>query len=130
MLAAIALSGANAANMFVRPDGSDSKDGTSWANAKLTIKKALSAAGVGDTVFVAQGSYAAAITLVDGKYIFGSYNPATGEQDIDRYPTIIEGEAVGNRLIASSKAFTNPTVIDGLVLQIATHGHSGGGAAI
>ena len=130
MLAAIALSEANAANMFVRPDGSDSKDGTSWATAKLTVKKALSTAAVGDTVFIAQGSYPAAITLVDGKHIFGSYNPATGEQDIDRYPTVIEGENVGNRLIAASKAFTNPTVVDGLVLQNASHGHSGGGAAI
>ncbi len=130
MFAAIALSGANAANMFVRPDGSDSNAGTSWVTAKLTIKKALATAAVGDTVFVAQGSYPAAITLVDGKHIFGSYNVSTGERDIDRYPTIIEGESVGNRLVAASKAFTNKTTVDGLVLQNATHGHSGGAAAI
>ena len=130
MFVASVFFGAQAANMFVRPDGSDSNVGTSWSAAKLTVKKALATAGVGDTVFVAQGSYPASITLVDGKHIFGSYNPASGEQDIDRYPTIIEGETVGNRLVAASKAFVNPTVIDGLVLQNATHGHSGGGAAI
>ena len=130
MFAAFALIGADAANIYVRPDGSDSNAGTSWAAAKLTIKKALATAGVGDTVFVAQGSYPAAITLVDGKHIFGSYKAGTREQDIDRYPTVIEGESVGNRLVAASKAFTNSTVVDGLVLQNANHGHSGGAAAI
>ena len=130
MFVAFALVGADAANIYVRPDGSDSNAGTSWVAAKLTIKKALATAAVGDTVFVAQGSYPAAITLVDGKHIFGSYNVSTGERDIDRYPTIIEGESIGNRLVAASKAFTNKTTVDGLVLQNATHGHSGGAAAI
>ena len=130
MFVAFALIGADAANIYVRPDGSDSNAGTSWAAAKLTIKKALATAAVGDTVFVAQGTYPAAITLVDGKHIFGSYKAGTMERDIDRYPTVIEGESVGNRLVAASKAFTNPTVVDGLVLQNANHGHSGGAAAI
>ena len=126
LFAAFALFGAEAANMYVRPDGSDSNAGTSWSAAKQTIKKALSTAAVGDTVFVAEGTYAVTITLVDGKHIFGSYNPATGQRDYDLFPTIIDGTTVGNRLIASSKDFTNPTVIDGLILQNASHGHSGG----
>ena len=119
-----------AANIFVCPTGSDSQAGTSWATAKKTIKKALSVAGVGDTVFVAQGTYAEAISLADGKHIFGGYNAATGERDIDRYPTIIDGTTVNNRLVASSKEFTNQTTVDGLVLENTTHGHSGGAASI
>ena len=112
--------------MFVRPDGADSNAGTSWSSAKLTITKALSACSSGDTVFVAQGSYPASVTLKDGKHIFGSYNPATGERDFDLYPTVLEGAGLNNRLLASSKEFTVPTVIDGVVMQNASHGHSGG----
>ena len=123
-----ALIGAEAANIYVRSDGSDSNNGASWAAAKLTIKKALDACSAGDTVFVAQGTYPASVTLKDGKNIFGSYNVSTGKRDINLYPTIIDGSSFTNRLLSSSAAFTNPTVIDGLVLENASHGHSGGAA--
>ena len=47
LFAAFALIGADAANMFVRPNGNDKNAGTSWDAAMLTIKKALATAGVG-----------------------------------------------------------------------------------
>ena len=128
LLVAFALSGAEAANVYVRSDGSDSNTGTSWSAAKLTIQKGLDACSAGDTVFVAEGTYSASVTLKDGKHIFGGYNVATGKRDYDLYPTIIDGSTFSNRLLASSAEFTNPTVIDGLILQNASHGHSGGAA--
>ena len=131
LFAAFALLGADAANMYVRPDGNDKSAGTSWEAAKLTIKSALSAASVGDTVFVAQGTYklTATISLADGKHIFGSFKAGTHEQDIDLYPTILDGSAFSKRLIEAS-AFTNPTIVDGLVLQNGTNSSSGAGASI
>ena len=132
LFAAFALIGADAANMFVRPDGNDKNAGTSWDVAMLTIKKALATAGVGDTVFVAEGTYSltAAVTLVDGKHIFGSFKAGTREQDIDRYPTILDGSSSTKRLLEAGAAFSNPTVIDGLVLQNGTNSSSGAGASI
>ncbi len=132
MFAVFALIEAEAANIFVRPDGDDKKAGTSWETAMLTIKKALSTAAVGDTVFVAQGTYnlTSSISLVDGKHIFGSFKAGTREQDIDLYPSVLDGSSMTKRLIEAGAAFTNPTVIDGLVLQNATTSSSGAGASI
>lgn len=47
-------------------DGSDASDGLTWANAKATLAAALTAAGAGGTVYVADGhaeSQASAMTL-------------------------------------------------------------------
>ena len=130
LFACFTIIGANAANIYVQPNGSDNNAGTSWSASKKTIAKALATATVGDTVFVAQGTYSVSVSLVDGKHIFGGYNAATGERDLDRYPTVIDGATVNNRLIASSKEFVNPTTVDGLVLENSSHSHSGGAAAI
>lgn len=132
VFALCALIGAEASNMYVRPDGSDKNAGTSWDAAMLTIKKAVSTAGVGDTVFVAQGTYSltSALSLADGKHIFGSFKAGTREQDLDLYPSVIDGSSSTKRMLEVGAAFTNPTIIDGLVLQNATTSSSGAGASI
>lgn len=56
------------ATIYLRSsDGSDASDGLTWANAKATLAAALTAAGAGGTVYVADGhaeSQATAMSLV------------------------------------------------------------------
>ncbi|MBU0486738.1 MAG: PKD domain-containing protein [Bacteroidetes bacterium] len=54
------------ANYYVAPSGSDSNAGTSSSAPFLTITKATSYAMAGDTVFVAPGTYAETVILLNG----------------------------------------------------------------
>ena len=48
---------AHAETRYVRPDGNDSNNGTTWALAKKTINSAVSASAAGDEVVVTNGTY-------------------------------------------------------------------------
>ena len=75
-----------AANTYVKPNGNNSNDGSSWAKAKQTITKGLSNCSNGDTLFVAAGTYNERVGgLKNGVAILGGYNASTGERDIDQY---------------------------------------------
>lgn len=50
-------------NLFVKPTGSDSADGLSVANAKLTVQAAVTASASFDTVYIAPGEYAESVTI-------------------------------------------------------------------
>lgn len=56
----LALAIADAANTYVSPAGNDSNDGLTPGTAKLTVQAAAAAAGPGDTIFVAAGTYTGA----------------------------------------------------------------------
>ncbi len=49
-----------AANTYVSPAGNDGNDGLTPGTAKLTVQAAAAAAGPGDTIFVAAGTYTGA----------------------------------------------------------------------
>jgi hypothetical protein len=120
---------ASASNKYVKPDGDDSLDGKSWANAKATIKPTASSVGNGDTLFIAAGTYNERFSVSDGQTILGGYNPTTGERDIELYPTIIDGTDIGQYVIVKyGGAATSRITIDGLILQNAQHAQWGGGA--
>ena len=104
---------ASASNKYVKPDGDDSLDGKSWANAKATIQNAVWGVPAGDTVFIAEGTY----------------NHTTGVRDIEQYVTILDGTDKGKYIIVKYDAPpTSPIVIDGLTFQNAIHTQWGGGA--
>ena len=54
-----------AARYYVKPTGSDSNTGDSWASAFKTIVKATEKAQKGDEVWVAEGTYAESKTVVN-----------------------------------------------------------------
>lgn len=120
-----------AANVYVTPNGNDTLDGSSWEKPKATIQKAIAMAEQGDTVFISGGIYNQTIIIKDGVHIFGGYSLATGERDIDVYPTILDGTNLkSNLVIKSGSACKTPTYIDGLVLQNAHHTANGGAVAL
>ncbi len=120
-----------ATDHYVAKTGNDSNDGLSWAKAKATIAGGLSGVTAGDNVYIGTGIYKEGISVKDGVNILGGYNPATGERDLDAFPTILDGTDLGKFLIVKyDNDCANPTLIEGLVLQNAEHSNEGGGAFV
>jgi len=118
---------ASASNKYVKPDGDDSLDGKSWANALATIQTAVWGVPAGDTVFIAEGTYMQAFSVSDGQTILGGYNATTGERDIEQYETIIDGTDQGKWIIVKYDAPPTALItIDGLTMQNAEHSNEGG----
>ena len=118
---------ASASNKYVKPDGDDSLDGKSWANAFATIQTAVWGVPAGDTVFIAEGTYMQAFSVSDGQTILGGYNATTGERDIELYETIIDGTDQGKWIIVKYDAPpANLITIDGITMQNAEHSNEGG----
>jgi len=72
-----------AANYYVDntiPSSSNSNNGLSWNAPLLTISAALSRSQQGDTVMVAAGRYAEAVSLRKGVGLKGGYAPASQER--------------------------------------------------
>ena len=59
--------------LFVQLTGSDSNNGSSWQQAKRTVKATLSAAQAGDQIWVAAGTYTENITLPSGVALYGGF---------------------------------------------------------
>ena len=118
---------ASASNKYVKPDGDDSLDGKSWANAFATIQTAVWGVPAGDTVFIAEGTYMQAFSVSDGQTILGGYNATTGERDIELYETIIDGTDQGKWIIVKYDAPPASLItIDGITMQNADHSNEGG----
>jgi len=104
--------------LYVRADGNDLNDGTSWARAKRTIQAAIDAAFAGTEIRVAQGVYQP-IVLTQNLVLKGGYagtgaNP--NDRDPARYPTIIDGSGT-SRVIELDFNATNATIIEGFIIQ-------------
>lgn len=114
---------------YVSTTGDNGKDGLTWATAKADIQNAVNGARLGDTVKVAAGTYNEYISIHDGVSMYGSYDPATGKQNLNATPTILDGTDLGHFLLVK---YDNPcnreTTINGFVLQNAEHSTDGGGA--
>lgn len=87
------------AQFYVKPGadgGSDTNDGSSWANAFATLGKAHTAASAGNTIYVAQGTFTFTGTLTITKSLTfkGSYDPATNTQNYASKSTVDGGGTV------------------------------------
>lgn len=82
------------------------------------INDALKNAEVGDTVFVATGTYNEYISIKDGVQLFGGYSTDFKIRDVELYPTIIDAQDLGHYVMVKYDAgCTMETVIDGFTLQ-------------
>ena len=120
---------ASASNKYVSPTGDDSKDGSSWANARATIAACIWSVGSGDTMFIAEGVYHEAISAQSGCTYMGGFNAETGDRDPEMYESILDGTGMTSWLLV--KYDNDPEariVIDGLVFQNANHSEWGGAA--
>ena len=120
---------ASASNKYVSPTGDDSKDGSSWANARATIAACIWSVGSGDTMFIAEGVYHEAISAQSGCTYMGGFNAETGDRDPEVYESILDGTGMTSWLLV--KYDNDPEariVIDGLVFQNANHSEWGGAA--
>jgi hypothetical protein len=73
---------AHATTFYVKPDGVDTNDGSSWIQAFATLQKAIDTASSGDQIWVAQGTYTPGSAQTDtfqlknGVEIYGGFNPS------------------------------------------------------
>ena len=111
LLLAMMSSSAFAARYYVKTDGNDAAEGTSWTVALLTLTKAADRAASGDEVCVAQGTYKEAkeVTIISNVSFYGGF--AGNETDlyqrnISAHPTVIDGED-------SRRCVINSGVLDG-----------------
>ncbi len=116
---------ASAKSVYVTPNGTG--NGTSWANALGSINSALGECAVGDEVLVAQGTYKQQVSPANGVAIKGGYNAETGERDINKYVSIIDGTDYNSYLINKSTTYSDPVLIEGFTVQNVNNGAWGTG---
>jgi len=92
-------------SVYVDQNAVGNDDGSSWANAFLTLQQALDDVIANDTIYVAQGTYIPTVKAGDGTLerdrafvlqkdvkIFGGYPTGGGTRDWAANPTILSGE--------------------------------------
>jgi formylglycine-generating enzyme required for sulfatase activity len=96
-----------AATIYVKPNASGAKNGTSWANAYTSLQSALSAAQNGDSLWIAAGTYKPAtngntdayFSVVKSLSIFGGFDgteTTLNQRDWKANATILSGDLDGN----------------------------------
>lgn len=130
--------------VFVKPDGSDGNDGSSWATALRTVSAALGAAAPGQDIWVAAGTYRLSgsplslrnnVRLMGG---FGGWESMVTERNIAANPTVLSADLNGDDsdgngdgtpdsnlsdnlpYIFDNSGIGRMAVLDGLVLSGAT----------
>lgn len=125
--------------VFTAPDGDETADGSSWAQA-TTLEHAVELAKVesGAQVWMKQGTYQVTSSVVsDNIGLYGGFNGTEkklAERDWKNYPTIIDGGGTVSP-IRNSLSTTVSTVLDGLIIQngvnqAGSNGNGNGGGAI
>ena len=96
-----------AATIYVKPNASGAKNGTSWANAYTSLQSALSVAQNGDSLWIAAGTYKTAsngntdayFSVVKSLSIFGGFDgteTTLNQRDWKANATILSGDLAGN----------------------------------
>lgn len=102
---------------YVKTDGDDTNDGSSWNNAFASITKAVEVTVGGDEIRVASGTFKEANTISVNKKIItlkGGYDTSTSLQNYNN-KTIIDGE--NNYLILRFQTSTGGATVDNFILQ-------------
>ena len=115
----------SANNYYVKMNGADVNNGTSWNLAKNDLQNAINHATAGDTIFVAAGVYSGGFIMREGINVMGGYtaNPEKPRERIlpadavnDVQWSILDG---GNkqRTLTQIADFATQTVWDGFVVR-------------
>jgi len=123
---------------YVRTDGSDSNDGTTWATAFQTLTKARNTASAGQDIWIAAGTYKesgtvmmkAGVNVYGGFKAYGNPGKREGERDISNlkseYQTILDGDSKSQ--VVNGSGITTSTLWEGLTIQNGyVDGGKGGG---
>lgn len=122
--------------IYVKTDGSDSNNGSSWGLPKKTVTAALAAAASGsewnpgDEIWVAAGTYVERITLKDGVRLYGGFvgdESAIDQRNWKSNVTVLDGNAGGSVVKSPSDELSYNTGIDGFTIR---NGRAATGAGI
>src|SRR5262249_46301397 len=113
---------------------SDARSGASWALAKRTTQAAITAASVGDQVWVAKGIYPERITLKASVKVYGGFAGTETALEWRNWGTNVttpDGGAAGS-VITVPSTIGLTTVFDGFTVQNGSAGgiHCSGSPAI
>ncbi|HEY3268604.1 MAG TPA: choice-of-anchor Q domain-containing protein [Armatimonadota bacterium] len=121
--------------LFVKADGNDANDGSSWGNAMKTVQAAVSASAVlGGEVWVKAGVYPETITLGMAVGIYGGFTGTESSRNQRPQPrlnaTVLDGTGAGTSVVAVDPGSAPSTVVDGFTIQggagLAATGNGGG----
>ncbi|MCC6694516.1 MAG: right-handed parallel beta-helix repeat-containing protein [Candidatus Hydrogenedentes bacterium] len=125
---------------FVDKDAVGAGNGTSWTNAFTTIQAAINASSSGDTLWIAEGSYAESLILTNGVQLFGGFSGVEtlfAQRDIKAHPVIIDARTAAGGSPADHGVVmqgVDSTVLDGLTIMGAnangTAPHNSGGGIL
>jgi hypothetical protein len=141
-LAMLAVGYSKAAELYVTPTGAGSMSGSDWADAIGNVQTAVNAAGIGDTIYLKQGTFTCVgvpsggnissggiaisnkvLTISGGWAGTGSVPPGGG--DFGTQPTVLIPSSTQMRILYA----TNSTVtIQGVTIQGGSWVHTGTGA--
>ena len=105
--------------IYVDLSATGANDGSSWTDAFADLEDALAVATPGDTIFIAEGTYAGELgnfpnfspppfILADGVTLAGGYQAGgVSGPNPDSFPTIISGDALGNDAVPSDPNDSN-----------------------
>lgn len=118
-------------NVYVKPTGSDSANGTSPATAKRTIGGALGEVTTATTflIRVAAGTYNERDLVVFDKVVLsGGWNDTFTVRDPDQHVTVVDGGRAG--FVLRSGGLLGSQILDGLTIRNGLRDGLGGGAYI
>jgi hypothetical protein len=114
--------------VFVRTDGDDRNDGSSWLSAKQSIGSAVSVAATGGAVWVAHGTYPERVTLKAGIALLGGFAGYESVNYLDRplLPTTIDAAYRGT--VVTIPATATGVKVDGFIITRGGGTYGFGGA--
>jgi hypothetical protein len=125
---------AHGAVMRVKPDGNDANSGSTWPLAKKTLGAAVLAAGEGDEIWVAAGTYpenvankvvsSGGVSTAVNVALYGGFagtETAREQRNRDANPTVLDGQDAGAVITISNNA-ASETRIDGFYITKGTSG--------
>lgn len=122
-------SASDCAVIRVKPTGSDSNDGSTWALAKQTVGAAITAAVSGDEIWVAAGTYGVALTLREEVALYGGFagtETLRTQRNWTANVSTLDGQQA-SCVVTVPSGCTTATVIDGFTI---TRGLSTSGGGI
>ncbi len=128
-VAALWAAPAQATVRYVDAAAGGGNNGTSWGDAYTSLVAALGAAGSGDELWVAQGTYneGATIAMKSGVNMYGGFTSGManlGDRNWDAFPTLLTGAGVrqvitGHAAILDGFIITNGAAATGAGMAIA-----------